>query len=94
MVIAKFLLQVVGVATSKLHQLTFSHCDEDATFLQQELSHLLLFIIYMFQSGRYYKVRSLELCGRKSSYQVLWFLLNMPKLLNRIPSTYTLHVLP
>jgi hypothetical protein len=58
-VIAKFLLQVIGVATSKLHQLIFSQGNEtsqDMTFLQQELSHLLLFVIYMFQSGRYYKV--------------------------------------
>ena len=58
-VIAKFLLQVIGVATSKLHQLIFSQGDatsQDTTFLQQELSHLLLFVIYMFQSGRYYKV--------------------------------------
>lgn len=60
MVIAKFLLQVIGVATSKLHQLIFSHGNDESTFLQQELSHLLLFVIYMFQSGRYYKVTNLS----------------------------------
>jgi len=74
MVIAKFLLQVIGVATNKLHQVLPSFIllipivqpktffvqmifsdglDLTSTFfLQQELSHLLLFVIYMFQSGR------------------------------------------
>ena len=58
---AKFLIQVVGASTAKLHQLAFSlndsGCDRGVSeFLQQLLSHFLLFLIYMFQSGRYYKV--------------------------------------
>ena len=65
---AKFLIQVVGASTAKLHQLAFSLNDRQSAemndsgdrgvseFLQQLLSHFLLFLIYMFQSGRYYKV--------------------------------------
>ena len=63
---AKFLIQVVGASTAKLHQLAFSLNDKQSAedsgdrgvseFLQQLLSHFLLFLIYMFQSGRYYKV--------------------------------------
>ena len=65
---AKFLIQVVGASTAKLHQLAFSLNDRQlaemndsgdrgvSEFLQQLLSHFLLFLIYMFQSGRYYKV--------------------------------------
>ena len=52
--LAKFLLQAIGAACTKVHQLTY--CQEEFDdFLQQELSHLLLFVIYMFQSGRYYR---------------------------------------
>ena len=54
---AKFILQVVGAGCIKFHQLVFSQWTPSNTiFLQQELSHLLLFVIYMFQSGRYYRV--------------------------------------
>ena len=55
--LAKFLLQAIGAACTKFHQLAYSIETEDKTaFLRQELSHLLLFVIYMFQSGRYYRV--------------------------------------
>ena len=55
--LAKFLLQAIGAACTKFHQLAYSIEDEGQTaFLRQELSHLLLFVIYMFQSGRYYRV--------------------------------------
>ena len=55
--LAKFLLQAIGAACTKFHQLAYSIETEDKTaFLTQELSHLLLFVIYMFQSGRYYRV--------------------------------------
>ena len=55
--LAKFLLQAIGAACTKFHQLAYSIETEDKTaFLKQELSHLLLFVIYMFQSGRYYRV--------------------------------------
>ena len=55
--LAKFLLQAIGAACTKFHQLAYSIETEDKTaFLIQELSHLLLFVIYMFQSGRYYRV--------------------------------------
>ena len=55
--LAKFLLQAIGAACTKFHQLIYSqHSDGAGTFLQQELAHLLLFVIYMFQSGRYYRV--------------------------------------
>ena len=55
--LAKFLLQAIGAACTKFHQLAYSIEKEDKTaFLRQELSHLLLFVIYMFQSGRYYRV--------------------------------------
>lgn len=55
--LAKFLLQAIGAACTKFHQLAYSIEDQDLTvFLRQELSHLLLFVIYMFQSGRYYRV--------------------------------------
>ena len=59
--LAKFLLQAIGAACTKFHQLTYSQIGIDKNakntdFLQQELSHLLLFVIYMFQSGRYYRV--------------------------------------
>lgn len=55
--LAKFLLQAIGAACTKFHQLAYSIDTEDKTaFLRQELSHLLLFVIYMFQSGRYYRV--------------------------------------
>ena len=57
MTMAKFILQVIGAACTKYHQLIFSQwTPASSTFLQQELSHLLLFVIYMFQSGRYYRV--------------------------------------
>jgi huntingtin len=55
--LAKFLIQAIGAACTKFHQLAYSQWTEATTsFLQQELSHLLLFVIYMFQSGRYYRV--------------------------------------
>ena len=61
--LAKFLLQAIGAACTKFHQMTYSQELSGDTegkyhnaFLQQELSHLLLFVIYMFQSGRYYRV--------------------------------------
>ena len=48
---------MIGAACIKFHQLVFSQWTQSSTtFLQQELSHLLLFVIYMFQSGRYYRV--------------------------------------
>ena len=57
MTMAKFILQVIGASCIKFHQLVFSQWTQASTsFLQQELSHLLLFVIYMFQSGRYYRV--------------------------------------
>ena len=55
--LAKFLLQAIGAACTKFHQLTYSQLsDGTGTFLKQEIAHLLLFVIYMFQSGRYYRV--------------------------------------
>ena len=55
--LAKFLLQAIGAACTKFHQLAYSQWTKATTaFLQQELAHLLLFAIYMFQSGRYYRV--------------------------------------
>ena len=55
--LAKFLLQAIGAACTKFHQLIYSQLsDGTGSFLQQELAHLLLFVIYMFQSGRYYRV--------------------------------------
>jgi huntingtin len=57
MTMAKFILQVIGASCIKFHQLVFSQWTQASTsFLQQELSHLLLFVIYMFQSGRYYRI--------------------------------------
>ena len=53
--LAKFLIQAIGAACTKYHQLTYS-LEEVPEFLHLELSHLLLFVIYMFQSGRYYRV--------------------------------------
>ena len=70
MTMAKFILQVIGAACIKYHQLVFSQWTQsNTTFLQQELSHLLLFVIYMFQSGRYYRVTraAQELAANKSS---------------------------
>ena len=55
--LAKFLLQAIGAACTKFHQLIYSQLSDGAgAFLQQELAHLLLFVVYMFQSGRYYRV--------------------------------------
>ena len=56
--LAKFLLQAIGAACTKFHQLAYSQEDVEGqtAFLRQEVSHLLLFVIYMFQSGRYYRV--------------------------------------
>ena len=53
--LAKFLIQAIGAACTKYHQLTYS-LEDVPEFLHLELSHLLLFVIYMFQSGRYYRV--------------------------------------
>ena len=53
--LAKFLLQAIGAACTKYHQLIYS-LEAVPKFLELELSHLLLFVIYMFQSGRYYRV--------------------------------------
>ena len=66
---AKFLIQVIGAACTKYHQLVFSQWIESQTsFLLQQLSHLLLFVIYMFQSGRYYKVtRAAQTISKKIS---------------------------
>ncbi len=53
--LARFLVQVAGASCSKFHQLVFSQteeAEEDMLFLQQELSHLLLFIGHMLQSGK------------------------------------------
>ena len=56
--LAKFIIQVIGASAAKYHQTVFSQSTQAKdSFLQQELSHLLLFVIYMLQSGRYYKVR-------------------------------------
>ena len=56
--LARFLIQVTGAACSKLHQMAYSQPDHqsDCAFLRQELSHLLLFVCYMLQSGRYARV--------------------------------------
>ena len=72
MTMAKFIIQVIGTACTKFHQLVFSQWIEATTsFLQQELSHLLLFVIYMFQSGRYYKVtKASEDIAKKPSSEV------------------------
>ena len=70
MTMAKFILQVIGASCIKFHQLLFSQWTKsNTTFLQQELSHLLLFVIYMFQSGRYYRVTraAQELAANKTS---------------------------
>ena len=70
MTMAKFILQVIGASCIKFHQLLFSQWTKsDTTFLQQELSHLLLFVIYMFQSGRYYRITraAQELAANKTS---------------------------
>lgn len=55
---AKFLIQVIGVACSKLHQIEYSQTYNggNKSFIHQEISHLLLFLIYMFQSGRYVRI--------------------------------------
>ena len=57
--LARFVIQVVGASCSKFHQLVFSQtegAEADKSFLQQELSHLLLFIGHMLQSGRTYSI--------------------------------------
>lgn len=55
--LAKFLIQAIGAACTKFHHIVYSQLTESTfLFLQQELSHLLLFVTYMFQSGRYYRV--------------------------------------
>ncbi len=56
--LANFLVQVVGASCSKLHQLMYSQTLEEGhgEFLIQELSHLLHFVGYMFQSGLFVRV--------------------------------------
>ena len=55
--LTKFIIHVIGSACSKLHQIVYSQpsCD-GKDFLKEELSHLLLLVSYMFQSGRYLRV--------------------------------------
>lgn len=54
---AKFLIQVIGASCSKLHQIAYSQSiGATGSFLEHEISHLLLFVSYMFQSGRYVRV--------------------------------------
>lgn len=64
---AKFLIQVIGAACNQLHQLCYSQTMhfKDTRLLRQELSHLLLFVIFMFQSGRYVRVaRAAQILAR------------------------------
>jgi len=55
-VFARFLLQVVQLIVTELsgrsfHWLSATSASESCDFLCQELSHLLLYITHMFQSG-------------------------------------------
>ena len=56
--LARFLVQVVGAACSKLHQMVYTQPEHQRSlqFLQQLLSHLLLLVTYMFQSGKFVRV--------------------------------------
>ncbi len=74
--LARFLVQVVGASCGKLHELVFSQDGGDRSFLQQELSHLLLFFAYMLQSGRYPRVaraaQTLAKQGKKEGPEVMY----------------------
>lgn len=56
--LARFLVQVVGAACSKLHQMIYTQPQHQRSlrYLKQLLSHLLLLVTYMFQSGKFVRV--------------------------------------
>ena len=73
--IAKFLIHIIGAACSKYHQIVYSQSSNDPpqdVFLLQELSHLLLFVSYMFQSGRYLKVRTITKINSDGFFENFW----------------------
>ncbi|XP_069698723.1 huntingtin isoform X2 [Periplaneta americana] len=54
---ARFLMQTVGLVSSHIHACLFSPLSsEGITYLQEQFSHLLLYCIYMFESGSYCRV--------------------------------------
>ncbi|GAB6024871.1 hypothetical protein CHUAL_009985 [Chamberlinius hualienensis] len=57
-ILARFILQVVGLISSKIQSLVFdvSMAKEDVEFISQQLAHLLLYVTQMFQSGLYRRV--------------------------------------
>ena len=56
--LARFLVQVTGAACSKFHQMVYTQPEHQRSleFLRQLLSHLLLLVTYMFQSGKFVRV--------------------------------------
>ena len=56
--LARFLVQVTGAACSKFHQMVYTQPEHQRSldFLRQLLSHLLLVVTYMFQSGKFVRV--------------------------------------
>ena len=56
--LARFLVQVMGAACSKFHQMVYTQPEHQRSlqFLRQLLSHLLLLVTYMFQSGKFVRV--------------------------------------
>ena len=56
--LARFLVQVVGAACSKFHQMVYTQPEHQRSpqFLRQLLSHFLLLVTYIFQSGKFVRV--------------------------------------
>ncbi|KAJ9589854.1 hypothetical protein L9F63_017009 [Diploptera punctata] len=56
-IMARFLLQVVGLVSSHIHSAVHSSLTKHSCYyLQEQLSHFLLYCIYMFESGSYCRV--------------------------------------
>ncbi|KDR16213.1 huntingtin [Zootermopsis nevadensis] len=56
-VMARFLMQVLGLVSNHIHGSVYSPLTSDETlYLQEQFSHFLLYCIYMFESGRYCRV--------------------------------------
>lgn len=69
--IARFLFQVVGVLAEAIHAHTFSPLlrHQDHVFLCQHMSHLLLYLMHMFQSGKKFNSIVLALLVLKTFHQ-------------------------
>lgn len=57
-VFARFLFQVVGVLAESINNVVYSStlCCDDIAFLCQQMAHLLLYLMHMFQSGTFRRI--------------------------------------